>query len=618
MAAILVTTLVALLVSAGALLTYQATTYRAFLLNDATTQADILARTITPALQFDDPQAARENLSLLASRRGIVAAAVYGSNGARFAEYVRQGADPLVPTVASQLRSRFTERSLELFHPIVANGEMIGTVYLQSSYDLAGQLQDYLLILGMVMLLSLIVAGVISVRLQRNLTAPILSVAEVAGKVMDERDFSLRARRTTDDEIAVLVDSFNGMLAEVGRMTQTLEATNRALTEETEERRSAETALRIADQHKDEFLATLAHELRNPLAPVVNALRVIESAASPSDAQRARAIMQRQLAHMVRLVDDLLDVSRITRGKVDIRRDTIELAAVLRSAVEAARPLIETKQHAFELELPAAPVYLHGDAIRLSQVFSNLLNNAAKFTEEHGRILLTAREADGRIEVVLEDNGIGMAPETVATVFDMFTQGTDTPTGNVQAGLGVGLALAKRLVAMHGGTIEACSPGVGHGTTFTVRLDACPAPAVQAAVGPADLPRAAAGRRILLVDDNVDFAESLAVLLRGSDHEVSIAHDGAGAIEAARRLRPEIAFLDIGLPDLSGYELAMQLRQMPETSDTVLVALSGWGQSRDRQRSHDAGFAKHLLKPINFEKIEATVDELLYVQEASN
>ncbi len=619
LAVVMLTTLVALLVSAAALVTYEARNYREFLVNDATTQADILARTSTPALQFDDPVSAAETLALLASRRGIVAAALYTLDGTLFAHYARQGIPPPPPRLAAPLGSQFVDGSLELVHPVVASDQRIGTVYLRSKDDLALRLKDYSLIVGLVTLLSLTVAGLTSAYLQRGVTAPLLAVTDIARRVMSRRDFTQRAEKTTEDEIGVLVDSFNAMLAEVGRMTEALEATNRRLVEETEERRYAEAALRVADQRKDEFLATLAHELRNPLAPMVTALEIMESAGSTEEARHARDIIQRQLAHMVRLIDDLLDVSRITRGKLTVQMQTVDLAGVMQNAIDTVRPIIDQRGHRLEVVMPERPVYVRGDAVRLSQVFSNLLNNAAKYTQPGGRIGFSAQVVEGRVRVSVSDNGIGMTEQTLGTVFEMFIQGNDGTAAGGQAGLGVGLGLAKRLVALHGGSIEAFSDGPGRGSRFVVDIDAVPAapdrPAqmdgAAAADGAGEAPRRGEGHRILLVDDNVDFATSLGMLLEALGHQVRVAHDGAGAVRAAEALQPEVAFLDIGLPDMSGYELASLLRELPAAADTVLVALSGWGQEQDRRRSRQHGFTAHLVKPVDLKKVQGVLEDLV-------
>ena len=616
-AVILATTLAALLVASAALLSYDIRRYRQSVIADIRTQAAFLADANTITLQFDDRELAQQSLSPLTIRPDILAGAIYTADGELFAAYETEdrgdiGRPPSEPPLELRSRSgsvvRFEGGVTELLVPVLFEDERIGMVFLRARYDLAGRVQDYLLILGAVMLLSLVVAGFISLQLQRSITAPVLAVSAVARKVIEQRDFAHRAQKTTNDEIGVLVDSFNAMLGEVGRMTEALEATNRRLREETEERRSAEAALRIADRRKDEFLATLAHELRNPLAPMVNALDMIDVSKLGPEAQQARDIIERQLDHMVRLVDDLLDVSRITRGKLTVHMTEVELAGIIQSAVDTVRPVVDARGHELDVVLPSEPVYIDGDAVRLSQVFSNLLNNSAKYTPPGGRIALSAELGANEVTVTITDNGIGMSPETLGTIFEMFTQAPGDKTSRGQSGLGVGLALARRLVELHGGTITASSPGRGRGSTFAVRLPAR-AYSKRAAASAARAERAeptpiARQHRILLVDDNVDFATSLAILLEALGHDVKVAHEAQSAVEAAAELEPDVAFLDIGLPDVSGYELAARLRALPACANTTMIALSGWGQIEDRRRSFEAGFAHHLVKPVDLKTIE--------------
>ncbi len=608
-AIVLMTTVAALLVSTAVLLTYEIDTYRGFLINDATTQADILARISAPALAFDDPETARNNLELLSNRPGIRAAAIYLPDGKLFATYSR---DAAVKFPALKLPgARVEGTTLTLFLNVEQNDEVLGTVYLESSYDLVDRLEDYLVILGTVLLVSLLVAVAISLLLAGSVTRPVLAVANVARQVIERRDFTLRAQRTTEDEIGGLVDAFNSMLGEVGQRAAALEASNRALKQETEERRQAETALRIADQHKDEFLATLAHELRNPLAPMVNAIGLLQTPdVDASIAKRAREIIDRQLAQMVRLVDDLLDVSRVTSGKLAVHKEPVELGEIVRNALDTARPLLDARGHELALSLPNQPVYLQADPVRLAQVFSNLLNNAAKYTDAGGRVALTAAVSGATVRVRIEDQGIGISPETLPRIFEMFTQG-DGAIEQRQSGLGVGLALAKRLIELHGGTIDAASAGPGSGSIFTVTLPVMVALTSERTEAPRPEAPPARRYRIMLVDDNVDFATSLALLLENLGHSVRMAHDADGALAVTREFRPEVCFLDLGLPRVSGYDLARLLREEPAGRDAVLIALSGWGQARDRQRSQEAGFALHLVKPIELQSIEAVLTTLV-------
>jgi signal transduction histidine kinase/ActR/RegA family two-component response regulator len=606
---VLATTLVALLVSTATLLTYEIETYRGFLVGDVNTQADILARVNAPALAFDDPDTARNNLDLLSNRSGIRAAAIYTTSGTLFATYSR--APGAVFPSLGQPGVRIEGSTLTLFHPIVQNDDVLGSVYLQASYDIADRVRDYLVILGSVLLVSLLLALIISVALANNVTGPVRAITEVARQVIERRDFNLRARRTTQDEIGVLVDAFNTMLAEVGQRAADLETSNRALQQETEERRLAETALRTADQRKDEFLATLAHELRNPLAPMVNAVSLMSAPSTdPSVVKRAQIIIERQLSQMVRLVDDLLDVSRITSGKLTIRKEPVQLGDVVQSAVDTARPLLDDRRHTLTVRLPAEPIYLQADSVRLSQVFSNLLNNAARYSEPGRHISFGAEVAGTIVRVRIDDQGIGIAPGTLRSIFGMFTQG-DSASERSLSGLGVGLALAKRLIELHGGTIEAESDGIGKGSSFVVTLPVMVALTAQRPVHAAAPATARRAYRILLVDDNVDFATSLALLLESSGHAVAIAHDAEQALAVAREVKPEVCFLDLGLPRVSGYELAGMLKGEPAAADAMLVALSGWGHARDRQRSREAGFELHLVKPVELQNIEAVLATLV-------
>jgi two-component system, sensor histidine kinase len=613
---ILFTTFVALLVSAIALLTYEAQAYREFLISDVTTQADIVARTSAPALAFNDPEAARETLALLANRPGIIAGAIYRLDGSLFATYRRQDQAGDFPPTARPRGSRIAGEDLTLFHPVIENNERLGTVYLQARYELTDRIRDYLLIVGGVMVISLLVAALVSLWLQGSLTGPILAVTNVAQKIVRDRDFMLRARRTSNDEIGTLVDAFNAMLEEVSERQQALEESNRKLQQETEERRNAETALRLADKRKDEFLATLAHELRNPLAPMVNALGLLNAGdTSSEDAREAREIIDRQLSHMIRLVEDLLDVSRISRGKLTVHKEPVELTSVLKSAVDTVRPLLIQKDQNLTTDLPDAPVHLQADPVRLSQVFSNLLNNATKYTEPGGAISLSAAVEGGTARVTIADSGKGMSSSTLPGIFAMFAQDDDAAMHG-KAGLGVGLALAKRLVELHDGSIEAASQGLGKGSTFTVQLPVEVAPPA-VSFHPSERAPAKDGcrHRILLVDDNVDFATSLSLLLRKLGHDVRVAHDAPEAIGAAREFRPEVAFLDIGLPTMDGYELARRLLDVLDYG-VRLVAISGWGQQKDRRRAQEAGFSTYLVKPVDLSSVRATLSSLAPGREA--
>ena len=468
----LTTTLVALLAAGAALLYYDARVYRAQLIGDLAGQADIIARASAPAITFNDEKAARENLSLIRLRPSITAAVIYLPSGERFASYADANAEAFVPGYRSGAGHQVVGREIVLWRPISEAGEVLGSIVLRGEYELRGRLANYIVILTAVLLASLLLAALLATRLQRVVTKPILELTAAAQRVIETRDFSQRVRRTSEDEIGVLVDSFNVMLAEVGGRTSALEESNRSLQHEMAERRAAEDALRAADKRKDEFIAMLAHELRNPLAPIRNGLEILRLAAhDPAKTQTAREMMHRQLNHLVRLVDDLLDVSRITSDRLTLQLERVELNEVVRSALETARPLIETQRHTLHLDLSPEPIHLYADATRLSQVFSNLLNNAARYTPQGGSIRMRTWREDDQALISIRDTGIGLSEEHRGTIFGMFVQ-VDKSLDRKHGGLGVGLSLAARIIELHGGTISAHSEGLGKGSEFIVRLRA--------------------------------------------------------------------------------------------------------------------------------------------------
>jgi len=373
-------------------------------------------------------------------------------------------------------------------------------------------------------------------------------------------------------------------------------------------------ALRQADKQKDEFLATLSHELRNPLAPIRNALHVLRLAGA-DDQTRARVIdtMERQTGNVIRLVDDLLELSRINQGRIELRKERVKLSAVVRSALESSAPLVEAAGHELIVAEPAEPLLLYADPVRLMQVISNLLNNAARYTERGGRIVLTARAEDGEAVISVRDTGIGIAPEMLSRIFDMFVQG-DPGRDRARQGLGIGLTLVKRLVELHDGRVEARSEGAGTGSEFVVRLPAFVDQRVPRATPPLAPAREGERRRndlirfkIMVVDDHHDAADSLATLLRLLGHQVRVAYDGASALETATLFRPQVALLDIGMPGMDGFELATRLRREPALEQILMIALTGYGRDEDRQRSRDAGFNAHLVKPVDIATLNALV-----------
>jgi signal transduction histidine kinase len=368
------------------------------------------------------------------------------------------------------------------------------------------------------------------------------------------------------------------------------------------ERKRIEDMLREADRRKDEFLATLSHELRNPLAPIRNAVELMRRAGrDPNITERALAIMERQLHQLVRLTDDLLDMSRITRDTIELRRDPVDLRAILRSAFETIEPLSHAAGHELVCDLPAAPLWLYADFTRLAQAFVNLLNNAVKYTDRGGRITVSVLDEGGEAVVSLRDTGIGIEPGLLPRIFDMFVQ-IDPGSSRARSGLGIGLALTKRLVELHEGSIEARSGGAGAGTTFVVRLPLVAAP--EESEPREEFPRVAAGRcRVLVAEDIPDAAEMMRLMIECMGHDVRVAADGVEAVALAKQFNPQIALLDVGMPRMDGYEAARRIRAALG-DEILLVALTGWGQEDDQRQAFAAGFDRHLTKPAEPDVLE--------------
>jgi PAS domain S-box-containing protein len=382
-----------------------------------------------------------------------------------------------------------------------------------------------------------------------------------------------------------------------------------ALVTDVTERRRMEDALRESDQRKDEFLATLAHELRNPLAPISNALHVLGRLGAPPEMEKLIGLIRRQVIHLIRLVDDLMEVSRISRGKVELRRQPVDLAAVIGQAIETSEPFVEAGGHELRVELCAEPLIVGGDSVRLAQVFANLVNNAAKFTPPGGRIELTMEARAGEAAVRVRDNGVGISSEMLPRVFDLFSQAERRLDG-VNGGLGIGLALVRSLVELHDGRVEASSAGLGRGSEFIVSL-----PLTESVLGDPNIEREAGeapetARRVLVIDDNRDVAESLAMLLDTFGADVRTASSGPAGLDALAEFAPELVFLDLGMPGMDGYETARRIRERPEGRGVLLVALTGWGQDGDRDRTREAGFDRHLVKPADLDALQALLATL--------
>jgi PAS domain S-box-containing protein len=377
------------------------------------------------------------------------------------------------------------------------------------------------------------------------------------------------------------------------------------------ERIEIEQALREGERRKDEFLAILAHELRNPLAPLRNALAIFRSdKASESIKAQAREMMERQINQMVRLVDDLMDVSRITRDKIALQKERITLEALLHNAVETSRPVIDSFGHYLKIDLPSDPVYIDGDMVRLSQVFANLLNNAAKYTRRGGKISVSGRKEGDNVVIHVIDNGIGISPKMMPRVFDMFLQ-VDSTIERSQSGLGIGLTLVKKLVEMHGGVVEAFSEGENKGSDFVVTLPASSAQVSEESNDKSKPEEKSAGTRVLVIDDNVDSARTLGWMLELQGHDVQLAFNGKDAMAAAEKFQPRIVMTDIGLPGITGYELCPLMREIPGMKDAVFIAQTGWGQEKHKRQSKEAGFDHHLIKPVEMNKLEELLSSIL-------
>jgi signal transduction histidine kinase len=364
-----------------------------------------------------------------------------------------------------------------------------------------------------------------------------------------------------------------------------------------------------ADRRKDEFLATLAHELRNPLAPIRNSVSLLRLSGAAGPAGQMWEMMDRQVSHMVRLVDDLMEVSRITRGKIELRKSVVDLAEVIAAAVETSRPLIESARHELIVEIPPQPLLVEADAMRLAQVFSNLLNNAVRYTDPGGRIGVVAGREDGRAMVTVADTGIGIAPEALPRVFDMFVQ-INARDSRGQTGLGIGLTLVRSLIEMHGGSVAARSAGAGRGSEFVVRLPLAREGASLAKAGLNAARKIRGVPRVMVVDDNRDAADSLAAVLKILGAEVCVTHDGQSALDQLGAFHPAAVFLDLGMPGMDGYETARHMRARDDARGTMIIALTGWGQESDRHQTQAAGFNQHLVKPADITALRAVLASL--------
>jgi two-component system, sensor histidine kinase len=612
MGVVLLSTAIALLVAGGAMLSHDLGVYRHYWASDLATEAGIIATSSTPALAFDDHAAAERALRTLKARSEVLLAALYAADGQLYAEY-SQTKNQSAPEHAPPLNGlSVSGERVDITVPLAQNHEFLGTLYLRARYDLAGRIEAYLGIFAGVILLSMAVAIALTSTLQRVITAPVETMAHVARLIVERRDYSLRARKTSEDEIGLLTEAFNKMLDEV-------QQTNSVMKDEVATRQAAEGALREAHMRKDEFIATLAHELRNPLAPIQQAVRIMQIPTSNAQQRQwAGQVIARQTQRMALLLDDLLDVSRINSGRLNIRKEIVPLESIVATAIETARPLIEKKHHRLNVNLPQEGLELEVDPLRMSQALSNLLTNAAKYTDPAGDIEITVSRHADELWMSVKDTGIGLSPDAIAEVFEMFSQ-VDSAIDRSEGGLGIGLALVKGLAELHGGRVDAVSAGIGSGSEFTIRL---PAATIKPRASNSDLPVSVARdapkarARVLVADDNVDAAQTLAMVLEFAGYEVHLAHSGTAALELGGVLRPDALILDIGMPGLTGYETARLIRQEAWGRNAVMIAVTGWGQEQDKDRAAEAGFDVHMTKPVDSSRLETTL--ALYLKEREN
>ena len=724
-AVLVVTTGTALLVAGIFLAIYALNSYRSSWRADLGTEASILALSTGPALAFDDQNVATRNLAALQARPEISVAALYDAHGNLYAQFRRSG-ENFPATRLALSGNRVTGGAVEFTQPLLWNGERLGTLYLRAHYELGPRLLAYSGIIALAAALGMTVALLLATALQRVVTEPLDEIVRVARQVQSGRDYSTRARHSTHDELAVVIDAVNNMLDEIQARTLAQERANAALLEserlyraigestnygvwvcaaagrntyasesflklvgltqaqykdpswnsvidpvdraaisaawqdcvrrggtwyrehrvkgvdgryhdilaqgvpirnesgvitgwagfhlDIHRLKETETQLREANRRKDEFLATLAHELRNPLAPIRHAVRFLHATGvSEEKRQWGREVIARQVDRMALLLDDLLEVSRITRGRLELSRSNVSLEQLVTLAVETARPLLDSKRHTLRIDLPPEPAELHVDPLRASQALGNVLTNAAKYTDAGGHIELSASVGGTSLTIVVKDSGIGLTAESIPGLFEMFSQ-VDAISDRAEGGLGIGLALVKGLMELHGGSVAVASLGLGLGSTFTLRFPGAvlQGPSTKPAVpGLQPIAIARAHARVLVVDDNHDAADSLVQLLSLAGHDVAVSYSGQQALELSRDKQPEIMILDIGMPFPNGHEVARRVREQDWGRKTLLVAVTGWGQESDRARTRESGFDHHLTKPIDIDELERLIGDFL-------
>ena len=597
LAIVLSTTAAALLLAGAVLFAWDLVRLRGELLGNLSATARILADHSTAALAFRDTEVARENLRLLRSQGHVIAGCLYDQEGELFAAYRRRGA-ATIPCPGSPLEaaSGIDGGAARVWTPVLLEGAPLGTLYLESDLGpLRARQKVQLWTLAGVLAVALAGGVLLALRLQRIVTGPLGDLAATAEAVTRRGDYSLRARRRTEDEVGELVDAFNQMLAEI----ETADASLREAREESE----------AANRLKDEFLATVSHELRTPLNAILGWLALLQRGKTdPPTLERATEVIERNARAQAQLVDDLLDMSRIITGKLSLDLQPVDLPAMLRSVAETIGPAADAKGIRLEVEAPEAMPPLRADPARLQQMVWNLVSNAVKFTGSGGRIWLRCRRRAGTVEIEVEDQGIGIDREFLPHVFERFRQ-QDSSTTRAHGGLGLGLAIVRHLVELHGGEVEAESPGTGQGATFRISLPLRTAPAAGDESGAVEEEIALDGLRVLLVEDEADARELYRMILEASGARVRAVASAAVALQSFDGAPPDVLVSDIGLPGMDGYELIERIRQLPGARGgrVPAIALTAYAGAEHERRALEAGYQVHVAKPVEAEHLVAVV-----------
>lgn len=628
-AMIMATTAAALLLISGGYLIGDYYQTRRDLESELRSQGKIVAENSTAALSFEDPEAASQTLHTLASDRHVRTACIYLPNGNVLAEFRRYADSQVCPAAPGEDGVEFSPNRITLVDAIMLDKKRVGSLYLRSDVEqLTTRLKVQAALVVALLLMTLGVALFMSARLQTIVSEPVVSLARTASEVSRRGDYSLRAERRTDDELGVLVDAFNRMLERIETREAELSRANEELRREVTERRRAEQERaellvreREANRLKDEFLATLSHELRTPLNAILGWTKLLRASAVPAAGiDRALEKIERNAQVQTRLVEDLLEVSRITSGKLRLELKPVDLVGLANTAIESIRPTAEARGVAVERRLNAYTMPTVGDPDRLQQVIWNLLSNAVKFTPAGGVVTVTLTRDDGDDELSVSDSGIGIDPTFLPSVFDTFRQ-ADASATRTQGGLGLGLSIVRRLVEMHGGEVRAASAGLGHGSTFTVRLPVRRLEQTLPTV-PADSPgndaaailseRRLVGASILVVDDDLDTRELLVSVLEAAGAQVHAAASAGEALTTAIQVRPEAIVSDIAMPEQDGYSLMREVDgALGSSAPRVRVALTAFAGERDRTQAIDAGYQRHIPKPFDPATLVRILAEML-------